>query len=158
MGILGSLIITAIAYMAVPMIMMASNGGKFPKKKANKIALINSLVVGVLFLIITISLEATAGWSAAPAILYYGINFAIISEKSTKEKNNSENNEIQPSQKENFNETRPVTQTDKSANTQPIAKPKVEQTQRINFCRKCGNKLIDGSVFCNKCGTKINWN
>lgn len=158
MGIVGGLIITAIAYMAVPMIMLASNGGKFPKKKANKIALWNSIIVGILFLIITISLEATAGWTAAPAILYYCINFAIISEKITKEKSSSENNQMQPSQKVNLNETRTVTSTDKSANTQPIAKPKVEQTQKISFCRKCGNKLIDGSVFCNKCGSKVNWN
>ena len=35
---------------------------------------------------------------------------------------------------------------------------KTQKAQSISFCRKCGNKLIDGSVFCNKCGTKINWN
>jgi uncharacterized membrane protein YhaH (DUF805 family) len=26
---------------------------------------------------------------------------------------------------------------------------------KICFCRKCGNKLIDDAIFCNKCGTKI---
>lgn len=26
---------------------------------------------------------------------------------------------------------------------------------KIKFCHKCGNKLIEGSAFCNKCGTKI---
>lgn len=25
----------------------------------------------------------------------------------------------------------------------------------ISYCHKCGNKLVDGSVFCNKCGTRI---
>lgn len=34
----------------------------------------------------------------------------------------------------------------------------VENKTTINFCRKCGNKLINGSVFCNKCGSKVNWN
>lgn len=28
-------------------------------------------------------------------------------------------------------------------------------TDKISFCRKCGNKLIDGATFCSKCGTKI---
>ena len=25
----------------------------------------------------------------------------------------------------------------------------------VCFCRKCGNKLLDGAVFCNQCGLKI---
>lgn len=28
-------------------------------------------------------------------------------------------------------------------------------SKTIKFCRKCGNKLVEGSIFCNKCGTKI---
>ena len=28
-------------------------------------------------------------------------------------------------------------------------------TPKICFCRKCGNRLQDGAVFCNKCGTKV---
>ena len=26
---------------------------------------------------------------------------------------------------------------------------------QIRFCRKCGEKLIDGSRFCRKCGTEV---
>ena len=26
---------------------------------------------------------------------------------------------------------------------------------KISFCRKCGNKLLDGAKFCNKCGTEV---
>lgn len=28
-------------------------------------------------------------------------------------------------------------------------------SNKISFCRKCGYKLLDGSVFCNQCGAKI---
>lgn len=35
-------------------------------------------------------------------------------------------------------------------NEEPIA-----NTDRIRFCRKCGEKLIDNSRFCRKCGTEI---
>lgn len=27
----------------------------------------------------------------------------------------------------------------------------------MNFCKKCGNKLIEGSIFCNNCGNKIEY-
>lgn len=156
MGILGGLIITAIAYMAVPMIMLASNGGKFPKKKANKIALWNSVVVGIIFLIITISLEATAGWTPLPAFLYYWINSAIIMEKGAKTKGITNNNEGSIVQETNITKINIETNTSGYVNNEPIIKPKVEEISNINFCRKCGNKLIDGSVFCNKCGSKVN--
>lgn len=28
------------------------------------------------------------------------------------------------------------------------------QVRQVSFCRKCGNRLIDGSIYCSKCGTK----
>ena len=38
-------------------------------------------------------------------------------------------------------------------------KPEIVQTPsdnvEIQFCRKCGNKLLDGAKFCNKCGTEV---
>lgn len=35
-----------------------------------------------------------------------------------------------------------------------IDKPS-NQMPTVMFCRKCGAKLIEGSLFCNKCGTKV---
>ncbi len=29
------------------------------------------------------------------------------------------------------------------------------ETDKVRFCRKCGEKLIDNSQFCRKCGTEI---
>ena len=31
----------------------------------------------------------------------------------------------------------------------------ISETDKIQFCRKCGEKLIDSSRFCRKCGTAI---
>ena len=28
-------------------------------------------------------------------------------------------------------------------------------SNKIRFCRKCGNKLLDGARFCNKCGAEV---
>ena len=29
------------------------------------------------------------------------------------------------------------------------------ESVKTSFCRKCGNKLLDGAKFCNKCGTEV---
>ena len=34
-------------------------------------------------------------------------------------------------------------------------KIKKSTENKIIFCRKCGEKLIEGSTFCRKCGTKV---
>lgn len=44
-----------------------------------------------------------------------------------------------------------------SSHTSPPSSP-ADKKATIMFCRKCGNKLIEGSAFCNKCGSKTNWN
>ncbi len=144
MGIFVGLIITAISYLAVPLIMLASNGGKFPKKKANKIAIWNSVIVGLLFLILAIATEATSNWTPLPAILYYGINFAILVEKTSKENNLTKEDNV------SYNKN--------ISNDVPVVKSNVEIKSSINFCRKCGNRVTNDSVFCNKCGSKITWN
>ncbi len=54
---------------------------------------------------------------------------------------NSENNEYR-------NVTNSITGNDKNQST-------LKPSPQVLFCRKCGIKLVDGSIFCYKCGTKI---
>ena len=81
-AILLSVILTAIAYMAFPLIRMLINHGKFERKRAKKIALWNSIIVGFVFCILTLSISGGRAWSAAPAFLYYCINCAILTDKT----------------------------------------------------------------------------
>ena len=37
-------------------------------------------------------------------------------------------------------------------NFSPIA---INENEKIQYCRKCGNRLLPDSVFCDKCGTKV---
>ena len=41
--------------------------------------------------------------------------------------------------------------------TEPKEEKVVRTSQKdgVRYCRKCGNKLIPGSLYCNKCGTKV---
>lgn len=180
-NLLVSLLLTAVAYMAFPLIRLAINHGKFEKKRAKKIALWNSIVVGTFFCIVTIGTsDGGTTWNAAPAVLYYFINRALLTDKDAPEYSEPLTQSVAPVVNKTT-ATAPVTvavQSHSSTNDKPITPAKNDvygnefrgskhETTRVTnstpalaakpilFCRKCGNKLMENSVFCNKCGTKI---
>lgn len=77
-SLLVGVVITAVAYMVVPLLCLFING-KMEEKKAKKLALWNSIVLGAIFLILTASADGI--WNAAPAYLYYLINKRILTDK-----------------------------------------------------------------------------
>ena len=86
MDIVLSLLLTAIAYMAFPLIKLLTHGGRFPKSRAHKIALWNSIVLGAAFCIATIAVsEDGTIWNGAPAVLYYWINRSILTDKNAQD-------------------------------------------------------------------------
>ena len=86
MDIVLSLLLTAIAYMAFPLIKLLTHGGRFPKNRAHKIALWNSIVLGAIFCIATIAVsEDGTIWNGAPAVLYYWINRSILTDKNAQD-------------------------------------------------------------------------
>lgn len=80
------ILFTAIVYMAFPLLRIWINMGKFERKQAHRIALWNSVVLGISFFFLTIFFDA-GSWNAAPAILYYWINKAILTEKTIQRDN-----------------------------------------------------------------------
>ncbi len=76
------LILTAFFYMLVPVICLVTNQGRFDKRRAKKIALWNSIVVGAVFLVITAMIAPEQTWSALPAVFYYGINCWMLTGKN----------------------------------------------------------------------------
>ena len=85
--IIFDLILTLFGYLIFPIYYRTKNG-TVPLKKAKKLALINSIVVSVIFELIQISLaimlnDPTYVPSFAPALLYYWIAKAILKEKSS---------------------------------------------------------------------------
>ena len=81
-----SVLLTAIAYMAFPLIRLIVNGGRFPKNRAHKIALWNSIILGAGFCIATSAVsESGTVWNCAPAVLYYWINRSILADKDAQD-------------------------------------------------------------------------
>ena len=180
-NLLVSLLLTAVAYMAFPLLRLAINHGKFEKKRAKKIALWNSIVVGTFFCIVTIGTsDGGTTWNAAPAVLYYFINRALLTDKDASEYSVPLTQSAVPIvNKTTATAPAPVSvQSHSSTNGKPVMPAnndvhgnefrgsKQETNQVINstsvpaakpilFCRKCGNKRMEDSTFCNKCGTKI---
>lgn len=77
-----SIVATVICYLTFPIIRLIIHRGKFERKRAHRIALWNSIIVGIFFFTITTFLGGGV-WNAAPAFIYYWINRAILTKKET---------------------------------------------------------------------------
>lgn len=127
---------------------------------------------------ITASVDMTLHW-----IIYFGLLFvtAVIAVKrSDSKKATEEDTSEMPKQlhtcdmcKHSFNKVTYVKMADDTdvdsrnlcdacmkiylAEIERKSETKTEEPtgNKIQFCRKCGNKLLDDAIFCNKCGTKI---
>lgn len=172
-SIILGLILTAVVYMAFPLLRLLINRGRFHKKKARRIALWNSIVLGVFFFCLTIAVSGNGTmWNAGPAFLYYAINSAILTDKnaeetqkksvtqtSTKQSVNvpmpKKTSEIsRPPQISDLNET-PKYYGNYSTPLNDLALEHPQESLRVSYCRKCGEQLINESQFCRKCGTKV---
>ena len=85
--------LTAVCYMIIPFILVVILKKKYDKKSVKKMALCNSIFVGVAILIITTIIYKGEGyvWSAGPAFLYYFINCAVWVYRGKKEKVKNKN-------------------------------------------------------------------
>lgn len=142
------IILTAISYMAIPLIALLINNGRFEEKHAKRIALWNSVILGVIFCIITINLSDTnATWNAAPAILYYGINCALLTKKGKKRKDDTHASEsTMPSPD--------CTAPEYSEHTEPkpIEHLPKRSSPKRKYCSRCGKLVNHRTKKCTGCG------
>lgn len=159
-SLLLGIIFTAFCYTAFPLIRIAINNGRFNKKRAHKIALWNSIVLGAFFCILT-PIVSSSAWNAAPAILYYWINRMILTDKTLPEKPKDESQTNTPEQVATSTSAISENTISHTENNPEKATEHTPQTTsatylpKAQFCRMCGNKLTEDSLFCNKCGTKV---
>jgi hypothetical protein len=110
--IITNIILTAICYMAYPLIRLKMNKGGFNPKKSQTIALWNAIIVGGMFLVI--SSANGQRWTGAATFLYYYINKSVLTdknkidvkvEKKKKEKGDQEAEELDLEKKDTSNNT-----------------------------------------------------
>ena len=128
-----SLVITVVAYGAFPLIFAKVRKSPITKKKYR--GLCYGINVAVMFLFIVMNGGASNG---APYFLWTWA-FSSWGTRILEGKGLLDDGTYTPSV--------PTRVTEQS-------KPTIE-VDKVRFCRKCGEKLIDSSRFCRKCGTEI---
>ena len=104
--IIVSLILTVFVYLIFPCAYVGSVG-KVPAPQAKKYALINSIIGALIFIIINVALGAENAVGAggfAPAVLYYFIAKAILTEKEPEQIDNNPQAPSNDNQDNNDNE------------------------------------------------------
>ena len=129
-----SIVITVVAYGTFPLIFAATRTTPIAKKKYKRLCY--GINIAVMFMFIVINGEASSG---GPYLLWTWI-FSSWGTRILEDKGLLDDGTYIPSA--------PPVQTPQHS------KPIVE-ADKICFCRKCGEKMIDNSKFCRKCGTEI---
>ena len=130
-----SLVVTVVAYGAFPLIFAKVRNTPITKKKYRRLCY--GINVAVMFMFIVINGEASSG---GPYLLWTWI-FSSWGTRILEDKGLLDDGTYIPSA------PTPVQAPQQS-------KPIVE-ANKICFCRKCGERLIDRSKYCSKCGTEI---
>ena len=124
------LALTFLCYEAYPFVRVVLMKKKYNEEEAKKMALWNSVVVGFIFLVLTVSTNENATWSAGPAFLYYWINRNLWVNKKGKSNPKKEKLEDKVEQ---------------------IEEPEEEMFE----CDNCGALVKDSDVECPNCGASF---
>lgn len=130
-----SLVITVVAYGAFPLIFAKARKSPITKKKYR--GLCYGINVAVMFMFIVINGEASSG---GPYLLWTWI-FSSWGTRILEDKGLLDDGTYIPSA---------PTPVQAPQQSKPIV-----GANKICFCRKCGERLIDRSKYCSKCGTEI---
>ena len=130
-----SLVITVVAYGAFPFIFAKVRKTPITKKKYRRLCY--GINIAVMFMFIVINGEASSG---GPYLLWTWI-FSSWGTRILEDKGLLDDGTYIPSA---------PTPVQAPQQSRPIV-----EVDKICFCRKCGEKMIDNSKFCRKCGTEI---
>lgn len=118
-----NLILTILGYMLYPFIRVVLMKKIYDKDSCKKMAIWNSVIVGGIFMILTINSGGV--WNAVPAFFYYSINKTLW---INKKKNNIETN--------NSNEKQTITSQDIT-----ICECGCKVLKKYDRCPKCNKKM-----------------
>lgn len=164
-----NLIITVLGYLGLPIILKLCKK-QYPKKEARDIAILNSVIVYIIFSIIIFITQDGKIANIFVAIFWGGIGYSIIKDKEIDEtikcEDESDVNELIDTL-EKGNKDTPHTKNIKADSTKSEILDTDNQEQKIfnieseekttpNYCDNCGNKLLKDDRFCANCGKEIN--
>ena len=158
--LLVSLIVTVLAYGAFPFIFAKTRNASITKKKYKRLCYGINFAVMIVFMIIQSSANNSTPYNVFPYLLWtwvfsnYGTKLLGSRSIMTIEDPNRVTECKSCGFKDhNFFNACPKCGKYEKQNVYLNEEPPIE-TDKILFCRKCGEKLIDSSRFCRKCGTE----
>lgn len=156
--ILLSLLITVIAYSVFPLLFAIFRKKGITKKKYNIFCYCVNF--GVVFIFICINGSS----SGAPYLLWTSI-FSVLGIKVLRTRGilitqsiegDVESRTEEIAEKLSAEKKEPRSQAPTATDAMiKIDISKAENEPLICYCRKCGTKLTEGSIFCHHCGTRI---
>ena len=151
------LVITLFIFCIVPTIMRLSHG-TYEKESAKKISLTNSIIIGILFFLISIYQETS--FNIVPAIFYYYINKSILTRlnyRNVNKRKNKEKIKFVKSCNLSVKDKQIILNNIEDLSIADIKNIEIEQLQNKDkkFCPKCGKEINKNWTFCNNCGNKL---
>lgn len=144
-----SLIVTLLFYNGPIMIYrFAFKKSPIGKKKGITITIVYGIVMYLVMSIISYAIIQKV--ESVPAFVIWGcVNYFILTRELNKlpligKMFQNDKNEKSTQSRLNKNEV--------------ISTKNTPNNKRVQYCRKCGNKLVENSKFCNVCGLRIDWN
>ncbi len=167
--ILLDLIVTVIGFLLIPVFIRLFIG-KLPTKKAKKIAIINGIIVQIIFIIIITGISDNPRFNFIPAIVWGCVGYAILNngefEKDSKKicphcnyKNNSKRETCFMCgklliEKKDENEQENIDIESKLKSIEESI-DNLHSESRYTYCGKCGAKNNDDDKFCTTCGQPL---
>lgn len=156
-------VLTVICYEAYPFIRIKLMKKKYNKKDANKMILCNSIIVGLIFLILTVSINQNVAWSAGPSLFWYYVNKKIWLKKKKSKVKQEKDIDLTNDDVENETEEFKNNNCDALINECDTKCPEceasfVEDDDIINddentfVCSNCGTKVNNSDNKCPSCG------
>ncbi len=157
LNMLISLVITAFAYLIVPIIISKSDK-KYSKKTLWKIVGINAACVFTFFFILRLALGGEVSLNPSPAMLWSGIGFYILKRTSDIDSDYDDESTLIRCKSCGYigsyaHECPQCGRYEKEYVTQEEIQ--VQAKSNGTYCKTCGKELRENDSFCDECGTKV---
>ena len=153
----GNVLLTAFVYLFVPIIIVISKK-KFTEKEIKRIVIFNGVGGYILFTALHLILQSGDIANVLATVFWSGIVRSILRRTSftTDEPTPRRIVVCKSCGYRDLNTFKVCPQCGKRGKRyERLSKKTLFVDDKICFCRKCGEKLIDSSKFCGKCGTEI---
>lgn len=152
LSLLIGLVLTVVCYMAYPFIRIKLMHIEYNETTCKKMALWNSIIVGIFFFVLTTVINQDATWSALPSFFYYWINKSLWVSKNKKKNNNEKSNEEYKEESFTCDNCGAVVEKNDKYCDNCHVKFECDAEEELFKCDNCGTLVCEFDTKCPNCG------